>query len=142
MKWYMKCFIYIYCGFEIKLTMIIAVMNAIEAIAYRSLKKSGLQRGLNPWPREVITVMVIAHLRLKMQSNLRTLTCLLKNEDLMFCQVVELFIWCHFMLKGNKEILKTITQFYFNNLEFIKESNFLHTLCSKILVIRLIQNLL
>ena len=35
-------------GFEIKQAMIIAVMNAIEAIAYRSLKKSGLQRGLNP----------------------------------------------------------------------------------------------
>ena len=41
----------------------------------------------------------------------------------MFCEVVELFI-CHFMLKGNKEILITITQLYFNNLEFIKESNF------------------
>jgi len=28
--------------------MIIAVMNAIKAIAYRSLKKSGLQRGFEP----------------------------------------------------------------------------------------------
>ena len=32
--------------------MIIAVMNVIYAIAYRSLKKSGLQRGLNTWPRD------------------------------------------------------------------------------------------
>ena len=32
----------------IKRAIIIAVMNAIEAIAYRSLKMSGLQRGLNP----------------------------------------------------------------------------------------------
>ena len=34
-------------GFEIKKAMIIAVLNAILAIAYRSLKKSGLQRCLN-----------------------------------------------------------------------------------------------
>jgi len=37
---------------RIKWAMIIAVMNAIWAIAYRSLKKSGLQRDLNPWPRD------------------------------------------------------------------------------------------
>ena len=30
--------------------MILAVMNAIYAIAYRSLKNSGLQWGLNSWP--------------------------------------------------------------------------------------------
>ena len=35
------------CGVEIKWAMIIAVMNAIEAIAYRSLKKSGLFRSHN-----------------------------------------------------------------------------------------------
>ena len=38
-------------GCEIKSAMILAVMNAIYAVAYGSLKKSGLQRGLNPWPR-------------------------------------------------------------------------------------------
>ena len=31
--------------------MILAVMNAIFAIAQRSLKNSGLQQGLNLWPR-------------------------------------------------------------------------------------------
>ena len=31
--------------------MILAVMNAIFAIAYGTLKNSGLQRGLNPRPR-------------------------------------------------------------------------------------------
>jgi len=31
--------------FEIKQAVIIAVMNAIQATAHRSLKKSGLQRG-------------------------------------------------------------------------------------------------
>ena len=35
------------CGFAIKQAMIIAVMNAIETIAYRNLKKSRVQRGLN-----------------------------------------------------------------------------------------------
>ena len=29
--------------------MILAVMDVILAIAQKSLKKSGLQRGLNPW---------------------------------------------------------------------------------------------
>ena len=32
--------------------MILAVMDAILAIAQRSLKNSGIQRGLNPWPRD------------------------------------------------------------------------------------------
>ena len=32
--------------------MILAVMNAILAIAKRSLKNSGLRRGLSPWPRD------------------------------------------------------------------------------------------
>ena len=32
--------------------MILAVMSAIYAIAYGSLKNSWLQRGLNPWPQD------------------------------------------------------------------------------------------
>ena len=32
--------------------MIFAVVKAIIAIAYRSLKNSWLQRDLNPWPRD------------------------------------------------------------------------------------------
>ena len=34
--------------------MILAVMSAILAITLRSLKKSGLQRDLNPWPRYTV----------------------------------------------------------------------------------------
>ena len=37
------------CGCEIKSAMIFAVTNAIYAIAYRSLKKSGLERPLKSW---------------------------------------------------------------------------------------------
>ena len=32
--------------------MILAVMDSILAIVLRSLKNSGLQRGLNLWPRD------------------------------------------------------------------------------------------
>ena len=32
--------------------VIFTVMNAISAIAKRRLKISGLQQGLNPWPRD------------------------------------------------------------------------------------------
>ena len=32
--------------------MILAVMNAILAIVYRNVNTSGLQQGLNPWPRD------------------------------------------------------------------------------------------
>jgi len=36
------------CGCEIKQPMILAIVKAIFATAYGSLKNSGLQRGLNP----------------------------------------------------------------------------------------------
>ena len=50
---YMKWIIYENRGNEIKWTMILAAVNAIYAIAKEVWKKNpGLQRDLNPWPRD------------------------------------------------------------------------------------------
>ena len=42
------------CGNEIKWRLILAVMNAIKCNCVKKPEKknSGLQRGLNPWPRD------------------------------------------------------------------------------------------
>ena len=51
MKWFMK-WIKWTADMKSSEAMIFAVTNAIFTIAQRSLKNSGLQRGLNPWPRD------------------------------------------------------------------------------------------